>query len=130
MKKISVYPICFLCGSILYPIIELIFRGRTHISMSILGGICLCAIYFVHLSLGQGHLLFKAFLSSVLITQLELICGLIVNVALSLSVWDYSHQAFNLSGQICPLFSFFWFLLSLIPLLFFQKFRIGNSSIL
>ncbi len=114
MKKTYIYPLCFAIGSAIYPLIEILFRGYTHFSMSILGGICLCAIYFVHSSLGKGKLLLKALLSSVIITQLEFICGIIVNHALALSVWDYSNRPFNLAGQICPLFSFFWFLLSLV----------------
>lgn len=114
MKKTSVYLLCFVSGSVIYPLIEILFRGYTHFSMSILGGICLCAIYFVHSALGKGKLLLKALLSSVLITQLEFICGIIVNHGLGLSVWDYSDRPFNLAGQICPLFSFFWFLLSLV----------------
>ncbi len=123
MRKTSVYLLCFLSGSVLYPLIEVIARGHTHFSMSILGGICLCAIYFVHDSLGSGKILLKAALSSILITELEFICGIIVNRYYNLAVWDYSDRAFNLAGQICPLFSFFWFLLSLIPLflLSFQK---------
>ena len=117
MKKLRIYALCFLLGSILYPCIELIARGRTHFSMSILGGICLCVIYFVHDTIKKKNLLLKALLCSVLITQLEFICGVIVNLAYRLSVWDYSDRFGNIAGQICPLFSFFWFLLSLVPLI-------------
>ena len=123
MRKIGVYLLCFASGSILYPVIEILFRGYTHLSMGILGGICLCAIYFVHDCIKNERLIRKAILSAVLITQLEFICGVIVNIALGLSVWDYSERPFNLAGQICPLFSFFWFVLSLIVvfLLSFEK---------
>ncbi|MBE6712826.1 MAG: hypothetical protein E7580_04815 [Ruminococcaceae bacterium] len=121
MRKIRIYLLCFLLGAALYPIIELLFRGRTHISMSILGGICLCSIYFVHHALEKGPLLLKALLSAILITQLEFICGVIVNLALGLAVWDYSALPLNLLGQISPRFSFYWFLLSLVPLLSFEK---------
>ena len=117
MKKVRFYLFCFIVGGVLYPLIELIYRGRTHFSMGILGGICLCAIYFVHDVLGKGRLIPKAFLSAVLITQLEFICGVIVNLWLGLSVWDYSDRPLKLAGQICPLFTFFWFLLSFVPLL-------------
>ena len=123
MRRITVYFLCFLFGSISYPLIEILFRGYTHISMSILGGICLCAVYFVHESLGKRNLLLKALCSAVLITQLEFICGMIVNRAMDLAVWDYSDRPLNLAGQICPLFTFFWFLLSLISLWFFLSFE-------
>ncbi len=110
--------LCFFLGFVLYPVIEILFRGYSHPSMAILGGICLCAIYAVHLFLPTSPLLWKAFLSAVLITELEFICGVIVNLGMGLSVWDYSARPFNLAGQICPLFTFFWFLLSLVPLSF------------
>ncbi len=115
-KKLWQLPIFFVIGGILYPIIEILYRGYTHISMSILGGICLSSIRVVDLALGKGRILLKALFSSIIITQLEFICGVIVNLGMGLSVWDYSDRPFNIAGQICPLFTFFWFLLSLIPL--------------
>lgn len=51
-------------------------------------------------------------LSSVIITVLELITGLIVNVWLRMDIWDYSNLPYNFKGQICLLYSFFWFLVS------------------
>ena len=84
--------------------------------MSILGGLCFCAIRGVDLALGKGKLLLKALFCALIITELEFICGVIVNMGMNLSVWDYSHHPFNVAGQICPLFTFFWFLLSIIPL--------------
>ena len=50
-------------------------------------------------------------LSSVIITVLELITGLIVNVWLRMDIWDYSNLPYNFKGQICLLYSFFgsWF---------------------
>ena len=47
-----------------------------------------------------------------IITTLELLVGLLVSKLLHLHVWDYSTRPLNLFGQVCPLFSFFWFLLS------------------
>ena len=129
MRKTPFFALCFLFGGILYPIIELIYRGRTHISMAILGGICLCAIYFVHLALGKGNFLLKSLCAAVLITQLEFLCGTVVNLGLKLTVWDYSDQPFNVAGQICPLFSFYWFLLSLIPLFIFERLTAFKSAI-
>ena len=53
---------------------------------------------------------------ALLITGIELAVGLLCNRCLHWAVWDYSDQWGNLWGQICPQFSFYWFLLS-IPLL-------------
>lgn len=51
-------------------------------------------------------------LSSPIITVLELITGLIVNIWLKMDIWDYSSLPYNFKGQICLLYSFFWFLVS------------------
>ena len=53
-------------------------------------------------------------LSSIAITDLEFITGIIVNLILHLNVWDYSNLPFNLLGQICLPFCIIWFFLSLI----------------
>ena len=47
-----------------------------------------------------------------IVTILELIVGIVVNVWLGLEVWDYSNLPFNFMGQICLPFSFAWTLLS------------------
>lgn len=52
-------------------------------------------------------------ISSVLVTVVEFIAGLIVNIWLGLNVWDYSNLPLNILGQVCVSFMFLWFLLSL-----------------
>lgn len=112
-SKIIRIPLAFLLGFVLYPCIELIARGRTHPSMAIVGGLAVVSIVLIDGSLRRGLFLQKALLSAIVITQLEWISGVILNLYLKLSVWDYSNEAFHLAGQICPRFSFYWFLLSL-----------------
>jgi uncharacterized membrane protein len=102
----------FFAGALLYPALEILFRGFSHISMSFLGGICLVIIDLVRFSLKRVRRIWKALISAVIITQLEFITGMIVNVALGLNVWDYSDRPFEFAGQICLLFSGLWFLLS------------------
>lgn len=51
-------------------------------------------------------------LSTFIITGLELITGLIVNVWLGWDIWDYSDLAYNFKGQICLLYSVLWFFAS------------------
>ena len=48
-------------------------------------------------------------LSTFIITGLELITGLIVNVWLGWDIWDYSDLPYNFKGQICLLYSVLWF---------------------
>lgn len=110
----------FVIGAIGYGILEIIWRGYTHISMLLAGGICLLGIKFIY-DFFKNHTLFaKAFLSSVFISTVEAVIGFIVNIKLSLNVWNYSALPFNIGGQVCLLFSFFWFLLSLIIMIFFE----------
>lgn len=107
------FALAFVAGSALYPCIEWIYRGRSHISMALLGGVALVALVWINDRLRPGLFLQKALLGAVVITQLEWIFGVIVNLHLGLTVWDYSDRALNVMGQICPLFSFYWFLISL-----------------
>ena len=106
--------VIFLAGGFIYGIIEVIYRGHTHPSMFVLGGICLLWVG------GAGHffrfappLWLQVILGGVFITFAEFICGLIYNVQLGLRVWDYSDLPLNIMGQVCPLFFFAWIALSL-----------------
>ena len=55
------------------------------------------------------------------ITVIEFISGFFLNIVYGLDVWDYHTLPFNLLGQICPLYSFLWFILSFISLMFIDK---------
>ena len=50
----------------------------------------------------------QALACAALVTAVELVAGLILNVWLCLGVWDYSHLPGNLWGQICPQFAAVW----------------------
>ncbi len=102
----------FIIGAIGYMIIELIWRGRTHWTMAIAGGISFFLISIVADKFYNTPLPVKAALCAVAITAIELIFGIIFNVALKMEIWDYSTIPFNFLGQICPLFSLFWFALA------------------
>ena len=102
----------FIVGAIGYGSIELLWRGHTHWTMLILGGICLYFVYMIS-SRMKDSLLKKAVMCTFTITALEFITGCIVNLRLGWNVWDYSSLPFNLMGQICPAFSVMWLALSL-----------------
>lgn len=53
-------------------------------------------------------------ISAILITVLEFITGVIVNLWLQLDVWDYSTLPYNVLGQICLPYTAIWFFLSLV----------------
>ncbi|MCL1823251.1 MAG: putative ABC transporter permease [Oscillospiraceae bacterium] len=105
------FPILFLTGGFIYGAIEVIAKGGdTHLSMFIVGGLCFLIIGALNKKI---PLLLRMLTGAVIITALEFISGLIVNIWLGLRVWDYSHLPLNIMGQICLLFTLFWFLLSL-----------------
>ena len=117
-KLILKYLFLFLFGGMVYCLIELLFRGHTHPSMYILGGICfiICGLYNEVLS-WETPLVLQMFLGATSITILEFITGVIVNIILKLNVWDYSNMPFNILGQICLPFWFAWFFLSVIAII-------------
>lgn len=104
----------FLFGGLGYGLIEVIWRGKTHPSMVMCGGICFVAIHLVNGKMRKHSIFMRAFVSMLVITAVEFIFGCIVNIGLKLAVWDYSKMRFQLLGQVCLLYSFFWYLLSLI----------------
>jgi len=110
MRKIGENCLVFGIGGMGYVLIELLWRGYTHWTMLLLGGISFSAIYFIENTF-RYSLLIKSAAASLFITAAELVTGFIVNILLGWDVWDYSDVFLNIAGQICPLFSFFWFLL-------------------
>lgn len=108
------YLLLFFLGGFLYGAIEIAFRGFSHISMFVAGGLCFLGIGGLNEVLPEDtSLTSQMLLSSVLVTVVEFTVGMIVNVWLGLEVWDYSEVPYNLYGQICLLYSIFWFFLSL-----------------
>ena len=95
-------------GGLLYVSVEILFRGWSHPSMFVVGGICFWAIGMLDRVAPGLPLLAQAFLGAAIITAMELLSGLVVNVGLGWNVWDYSHHALNYKGQICLGFSLLW----------------------
>lgn len=101
----------FITGGICYPIIEIIWRGRTHISMAATGGAVFVTLYRFYKKHSRQKLLARCVCGSAIITSFELLCGLLVNRSLDLNVWNYSDRRFNFKGQICLGYSLLWALL-------------------
>jgi len=100
---------------LLYCGLEILFRGRTHWTMACLGAVCGVAIGELNSHLPWDiSLLAQGIIGSVIVTVLEFITGLIVNVWLCWDVWDYSDLPFNIMGQICLPFSILWVGVSII----------------
>ena len=113
MNQIQAYVIMFLSGGFLYCGIEILYRGYSHISMLIAGGICFILVGAVENILGSTASIISQMLwCGIMITTVEFIVGIIVNKHMHLNVWDYSGEQYNFKGQICLLYSNMWFLLS------------------
>lgn len=108
----------FLTGGTAYAIVELLWRGWTHPSMFLLGGVCFLVLGALNEYLPwEMPLSAQVVIGDVLVTILELATGLIVNVWMGLGVWDYSNLPGNLWGQICPQFMVLWIQLVLVAIL-------------
>ena len=95
-----------------YGLIEILWRGYTHPSMVIVGGICGLLIGLLNEKNKKMNLLLQMVEGMVIVTVLEFVSGIILNLCLGLNVWDYSNMRFNLLGQVCPQFCIAWFFLS------------------
>ena len=82
--KVLEYGGVFTAGGLGYGGLELLWRGRTHWSMLLCGGVCAVLIYLI-----AGRVL--------------------VNLRLGWNVWSYADRPLNVLGQICPLYTLFWF---------------------
>ncbi|MBQ2824611.1 MAG: hypothetical protein IJF18_08555 [Oscillospiraceae bacterium] len=112
LGKIRENAVVFLFGGILYSMIEICFRGHTHWSMTLTGGMCLVIMYRHFEAYPFESMLAKCLFGAMVITALEFAVGCVVNLMLGWNVWDYSSRPFNIMGQVCLLFSAMWFLLS------------------
>ncbi len=110
MKKLCASLAAVLVGGGAYGLCELLFRGWTHWSMLLAGGVSLLLILW----LGCGYTRLRSWILGMhLISAVEFVSGCVVNLGLGWGIWDYSERPLSLMGQICPLFCLFWFLLSI-----------------
>ena len=105
MKRKTLF--LFLFGCAAYPSVETAWRGFTHYSMCLAGGLCVCLTVFCCSRLPK-NLLLQCFAGGFVITGIEFIFGVIFNLWLGMQVWDYSHVPFNILGQVCPRLSCAW----------------------
>ena len=101
-------------GGVLYVLIELVWRGWSHWTMFILGGICFIYLGLINEILSWNTPLWQQILIGTAgITALEFLTGCIVNLWLGWNIWDYSDMPCNVLGQICPQYMLLWVPVSL-----------------
>lgn len=113
----------FYTGGTVYLSLELLYRGRSHGSMFLAGGLCFLLIGHMNRVEPKLPLPLRALVGALIVTTVELGTGMVFNR--QYQVWDYRDQPGNFMGQICPLFSALWIPLSLAASLLFQKMDTG-----
>ena len=96
-------------GFLGYPLLELLWRGRSHWSMALAGGVVSLLVYPLCIARKGKAICVKI---AAVITGVELLFGCIFNLLLKMEVWDYSKRPFNLWGQICLPYCMIWLLLA------------------
>lgn len=99
----------FLLGGGGYLAVELAWRGASHWTMFLAGGICLCVLQA--LAVRPVCLPLAAGAGAAAVSGLEVCIGLACREVLHIVVWDYSAEWGNLAGLVCPRYCLYWFLL-------------------
>ncbi len=97
MKRLSEYLFLGTLGGILYYSFEMLFRGFSHWSMFVLGGICF--LFFAQQGLWtewEAPLWKQVGWCVLFVTAAEFITGIIVNKLMGWHVWDYTSQPFQI----------------------------------
>lgn len=104
----------FLIGGAGYPLLELLYRRRTHPAMALAGGLSLCALQSLHRRFSRRPLWQTALLGGLCVTGIEYAIGRAFNR--QHQIWDYRNQPCQYRGQICLPFFAVWCGLSAVVL--------------
>lgn len=77
--------IAFTLGAIIYSIIEIIWRGHTHWTMTLTSGTCLVVIYLINNTV-DAPIGIKCIIGAFFITIIEFVVGNIINIKLKYNV--------------------------------------------
>lgn len=102
--------VLFLIGGATYALLEVIWRGYTHVTMFVLGGVLFIVLGALNENLLEWDtpLFIQGLIGAVVVTSAELTSGIVLNLWLGMNVWSYSDIPFNFMGQICLPFSLLW----------------------
>ncbi len=96
----------FLLGGAGYVGLEFVWRGRSHISMFLAGGVCFLLLGKLEEIRPRLPVALRCLVGAGIITFVELAAGLLANR--DYRVWDYRQMPFNYHGQVCLIYSLLW----------------------
>lgn len=115
MKAVLKHATLALIGGCIYYAIEIAWRGHSHWTMAVLGGICFVLVGGINEYFPWSMpLALQGVIGAAIITALEFVSGVALNVWLGLGIWDYSTMPLNVMGQICLPFTLLWVPLSVV----------------
>lgn len=118
LKRAIKHATLFATGGSIYYGVEVLWRGHSHWTMAVLGGLCFLLLGAINEVLSWDTPLWRqALYGAVIITALELAAGVILNLAMGLDIWDYSSMPCNFLGQICLPYFLLWIPLSILAIL-------------
>lgn len=118
LKKFCKIICVFIAGALIYMSLEILWRGFTHWTMGVVGGLCTVLIGLINEYFPKDTpLLVQAPIASLIVTELEYISGYILNIYLGLNIWDYSQMPLNVDGQVCLPASLLWMFLGMVAVI-------------
>lgn len=117
LKILLKYSVLLSYGGMIYVCLELLFRGKSDVSMMFCGGLSFVFIGAINNVISwKMPLWIQSILGGFLVvTPLEYIFGILFNQ--DYTVWDYRTQFLNVNGQICLLFSLLWCIISIVAII-------------
>ena len=105
--------VLFSLGGTAYMLVEYIWRGYSHWSMGIVGGLCFVLMGAINEFFPRSTPLWiQCVIAAVLITLVEFVSGCILNLWLHWDIWDYTGMFGNILGQVCVPYMVAWLFLS------------------
>ena len=117
--KIWKKAVLFYLGGCVYMALEVLWRGCSHGSMFLAGGVCFLLIGHLGEMKPALPVPVRMLTGAGIITMVELAAGLLFNR--EYRVWDYRGQPGNFLGQICPAFSLLWVPVALAAIVLYDR---------
>ena len=108
----------FALGGLAYMGLELLWRGWSHGSMFLAGGLCFLLLGKLRKTGKDLSLPLRALIGAGIITTVEYAAGLLINR--DYAVWDYRDMPLHLHGQICLPFCLLWFPIGLFAMYLYR----------